>query len=64
MARMSVKIHETLFRAEAFAGNCLFNNLSRRSSHNQSSLNNQNNNNCQQQQNNVVQAGVARGGNP
>lgn len=54
--------YSPIFRAEAFAGNCLFNTISRLFSNNQSQINNQNNNNCQQLQNNVVQAGVARGG--
>lgn len=64
MVLMTEKMRRTLYRTEAFAGNCLFNNLSRLSAQNQSYFNNQNNNNCQQQQNIVVRAGVAHRGNP
>ncbi len=63
MVAMRSIISRSIFAAEAFTGNCLFNAISRHTSNNQSQLNNQNNN-CQQQQNNVVLAGVAHGGMP
>ncbi len=61
MVILKINIYSSIFRAEFFAGNHLFNTISRLFSHNQSPINNQNNNNCQQLHN-VVQAGVARGG--